>query len=633
MIWTIVRFRGFLLPYRLKLATGTVLTLGSTLFALAQPWPLKVIIDSVLKNQPLQVPGLPFVGGWSRYELLNAAILAYIAILVLGALFDFAGTYLMDSSGERLVSDIREAAFARLQRLSLRFHNSQRTGDLISRLMSDIGRVQDMLVQSFSTLVPNVAMLVGMVAVMLWIDWSFTLIALAVSPFLLLSVYRYTGRIRTASKHARRREGQLAARATEVLGAVPVVQAFARESYEDERFSEQSSRTLAANLEAVRLQAQFSPLVDVLAGLGTAAVLWVGTRRVLSGELSLGTLLVFMTYVGSFYKPMRQLSKLSYISSRGVASAERLSEILEATVDVGDLPGAMPVAGLRGAVRFERVELAYGDDAVLHDVDFAVEPGEMVAIVGPTGAGKSSLVSLIPRFFDPRQGRVLLDERDVRTIQLRSLRSQIAMVLQEPILFEGTIRENIAYGRPGATDDAVLAASRAALVDDFARRLRDGYDTVIGERGSTLSGGERQRISIARALVRDAPILILDEPTSGLDPASEHMLVEALSNLIEGRTTFVIAHRMSTILSAHRVLVLDRGRIVEQGTHSSLVQLPNGLYRSFLELQLHARPTPAMAVAAGAGTPRPGGATGRPDEPSEITAVPTSPAAHERAAR
>jgi ATP-binding cassette, subfamily B, bacterial len=607
VIWTIVRFRRFLRPYRLKLVTGTGLTLASTLFALAQPWPLKIIIDSVLKDQPLHLPGLSFVGDWSPEDLLTAAIAAYIEILVLGALLDFLGTYLMDSSGERLISDVREAVFARLQRLSLRFHTSQRTGDLTSRLMSDIGRVQDMLVQSFSTLVPNVAMLVGMVAVMLWIDWSFTLIALSVSPLLFLSVYRYTGRIKTASRDARKREGQLAARATEVLGAVPVVQAFARESYEDERFSEQSSHTLAANLEAVMLQAQFSPLVDVLAGLGTAAVLWVGTRRVLSGELSLGTLLVFMSYVGSFYKPMRQLSKLSYISSRGVASAERLYEILDADIDVRDLPDAAPMPGLRGDVRFEHVELAYGDTVVLHDVDFHVESGEMVAVVGPTGAGKSSLVSLIPRFFDPRRGRVVVDDRDVRAIQLRSLRSQIAMVLQEPILFEGTIRENIAYGRPGATDAEVLAAAGSALVDDFVQRLPDGYDTVIGERGGTLSGGERQRVSIARALVRDAPILILDEPTSGLDPASEHLLIEALSNLIVGRTTFVIAHRMSTIVSAHRVLVIDRGRIVEQGSHAHLMELPDGLYRLFLELQLQSPPPAGMGARPGdvRGGPRP----------------------------
>ena len=587
MIWTLLRFRPFLRRYRLRLAVGTAFTLGDALLALAQPWPLKIIIDHVLKQQPLDVPGLGFVAGMSRLELLNAAVAAYIGVILLGALFDYLGTYLMDSSGQRLVSDVREALFARLQRLSLSFHSSQRTGDLISRVMSDISRVQDMLVQSFSVLVPNVAMLAGMMGLMFWIDWQFTLVALSISPILFLSIYRYTRGIKGASRAARKREGQLAARASEVLSAVRVVQAFTREGYEDERFSKQSSHTLQANLDAIRLQAQFSPLVDVLAGLGTAAVLWFGVHRVLSGDITLGTLLVFMSYVSSLYKPMRQLSKLSYVSSRGVASAERLAEILEAEMDVADTPGAVAVRRVRGAVRFEGVELAYGDKVVLHGIDFAVWPRETIAVVGPTGAGKSSLVSLVPRFFDVRRGRVLVDDMDVRSIRLASLRAQIAIVLQEPILFEGTLYDNIAYGRPDARPDEVMEAARNALVDDFARRLPDGYDTVIGERGGTLSGGERQRVSIARALVRDAPILILDEPTSGLDPGSEHALMHAIGNLMRGRTTFVIAHRMSTVLSADRVIVLDRGRIVEQGTHESLMQAPGGLYRSYLELQLH----------------------------------------------
>jgi ATP-binding cassette, subfamily B, bacterial len=597
VIWTLLRFRSYLRRYRLPLGVGAAFTLGEALLALLQPWPLKIIIDHVLKNRPLDLPGLAFVAGWSRTQLLDAAIAAYLAIVVLGALFDFLGTYLMDSSGQRLVSDVREALFSRLQRLSLRFHASQRSGDLISRVMSDITRVQDMLVQSFSVLVPNVAMLAGMMTVMFLLDWKFTLVALSISPLLFVSVYRYTTRIKGASRTARKREGQLAARANEVLGAVRVVQAFTREGYEDERFSRQSGRTLDANLDAVRLQAQFSPLVDVLAGLGTGAVLWVGVHRVLSGEITLGTLLVFLSYVGSLYRPMRQLSKLSYISSRGVASAERLDEILRADIDVKDTPGATPAPNLRGRVRFEHVEMAYGEQPVLEDIDFAVEPCETIAVVGPTGAGKSSLVSLLPRFIDVRKGGVLIDGRDVRSIQLRSLRSQIAMVLQEPILFEGTIYENIAYGRPGATRDEVMAAARMALVDDVVRRLPDGYDTVLGERGGTLSGGERQRVSIARALVRDAPILILDEPTSALDPASEHALMQAIRNLMRGRTTFVIAHRMSTITSADRVIVLDRGRIVEQGTHDELMAVAGGLYRAFLELQLH--PLPPNATAAG----------------------------------
>jgi len=587
MIRMLLSFRGFLGGYRKQLLGGGVLTLASSLFALAQPWPLKVIVDSVLRGKPINIPGFSFAESWSATTLLYAAVAAYLAIVLLEAAFDYGGTYLLDSSGVRMVSDIREALFARLQRLSLRFHGSQRTGDLITRVMTDISRVQDMLIQWFSILIPNVVVLVGMMIVMFWIDWAFTLIALAVAPLLSLLAFRYKGRIRGSSKRARSLEGGLAARASEVLGAIRIVQGFTREEFEDERFSRQSSHATAANLETARLQAQFSPLVDVVAGLGTAIVLFVGTKRVLSGELSLGLLLVFLSYLGALYRPMRQLSKLAYTTSRGMASAERVIEILEEEPDVSDHPLARPAGRLRGHVQLEQVEFGYhGASRVLHGIDLEARPGEMVAVIGPTGAGKSTLVSLIPRFFDPQRGRVSIDGTDITRFRLASLRENVAIVPQEPILFEGTIFENIAYGRRGATEDDVVQAAVDALVDDFVRRLPDGYETVVGERGATLSGGERQRVSIARALVRQAPILILDEPTSGLDPASERLLMQALERLVEGRTTFVIAHRMSTIAKADQVVVLDRGRIVERGTHEELMRVDDGVYRSFLELQV-----------------------------------------------
>jgi len=599
MIDTLRRFRGFLVPYRTRLATGAVCTLASSALALAQPWPLKVIVDNVLRGRPADLPWVS-AQSWSKTELLNVAIGAFIAIVLLGALFDYFGTYLMDSSGIRMVADVREALFARLQRHSLGFHASQRTGDLISRVMSDTGRVQDMLIQSFSVLVPNVAMLVGMMTVMLLLDWSFTLIALAVGPPLFFLMVVYKNRIKGASRRARRLEGQLAAHTAEVLGAVRVVQAFTREDFEDERFSRQSTSTLGANLEAVKLQARFSPLVDILAGLGTAVVLFVGTHRVLSGQISLGLLLVFLSYLGSLYKPMRQLSKLTYVNARGVASSERVSEVMDAEPDVQDERGAIAAPRLSGRVRFENVEFAYtAGHPVLHDIDLEVEPGQVVAVVGPSGAGKSTFVSLIPRFFDPQRGRVLVDGYDVRSLRLASLRAQVAIVPQEPLLFDGSIFENIAYGRVDATEAEVLEAARDALVDDFVQDLPDGYDTMLGERGASLSGGERQRISIARAIVRDAPLLILDEPTSNLDPVAERMLVDALDRLLAERTAFVIAHRMSTVARADQVIVFDHGRIVERGPHAELTQLPGGLYRSFLELQLGANGRPPAPEPAG----------------------------------
>jgi subfamily B ATP-binding cassette protein MsbA len=481
MISSLIRFRKFLHRYRGTLALGAIFTLASAMFALAQPWPLKVIIDSVLRGKPIHLPGGGFLVGRSKGAILDAAIAGYLLIIVLGALFDYFGSLLMDSTGERLVTDIRGAVFSRLQRLSLRFHSSQRAGDLVSRVMSDIDRLDDMLVQSFSVLLPNVALLVGMLTVMFLVDVPLTLASLAVSPFLFLSMYRYTTRIKGASRRARKKEGLLAARTGEVIGAIRVVQAFTGEQREDQRFSEESSETLAANLEAVRLQSQFSPLIDILAGLGVGLVLFIGTRQVLSGTLTVGLLLVFLSYVGSFYRPMRQLSKLSIVTSRGVASAERVSEVLEAEIDVKDLAGAKPLAAIKGLVEFSGVHLSYGGQPALRDVSLVAEPGEIIALVGPTGAGKTSLVSLIPRFLDPDKGRVLIDGTDVRSVQLHSLRSSIALVLQEPILFEGTIFDNIAYGKPQATREEVIAAAEAALVGDFANRLPDGYQTRVGE--------------------------------------------------------------------------------------------------------------------------------------------------------
>ena len=586
MLTSVLRFRPFLRRYRLRLAAGCFFMLAGAVSALGQPWPLKVIIDSVIHHHAVRILGLGFLNGAGPQTILDIAIAGYVLIFVVGAIGDYLGTLMLGSAGQRIATDIREALFARLQRLSLRYHATQRGGDLIVRAMSDVGRVQDSLVQGFTVVVPNVAFLVGVALVMVLVDWSFSLLVLVVVPLMFVVSYRYTHRIRRAVRRARSKEGNLAAHAGEVLGAIRVVQGFTREDFEDERFSDESSQTLAANLEAVRLRARFGPLLDIIAGLGTAAVLYVGTLRVISGQLSLGLLVVYLSYLAALFRPIRQLSKTAYVSSLGEVSGERISEVLQAEVDVDDLPGARPFPRLRGQVTFEGVDFAYTDDPVLHDINLTANPGEIVALVGPTGAGKSTLVSLIPRFFDPQRGRVLIDDVDVRAMTLHSLRSQIALVLQEPLLFDGTIFDNIAYGRPEATEAEVLSAAEAALVDDFAQRLPDGYRTSLGERGVALSGGERQRISIARALVRNARILILDEPTSALDPASERKLLQALTNLVAGRTTFVIAHRMSTISGADQVLVLDRGRIVERGSHERLMQIPLGLYRSFLDLQL-----------------------------------------------
>jgi ATP-binding cassette subfamily B protein len=516
--------------------------------------------------------------------LLGAGVVAILVIAGLSALAGYGATILMEGAGQRIGNDIREAAFAHLQRLSLRYHGEHPVGDLTARVTGDVDRVQDMLVQVLAGLVPNLLLVVGMVAVMVAVDPGFALLALAATPIMALLIYRSTISMKLASRRARGFGGEVAAAATEGLGAIEVVQAFSLEDRSRARFRDLNRASLDASLAAIRLEARMDPVVDVSAAVSTAIVFWFGANRVLSGTLTVGLLLVFLAYVGSLYRPIKSLSKLSYVISRGNASAERIRSILGEDPEIADRPDAVPLRRIRGQVRFERVSFAYGREQVLDDVSLAIEPGEVVAVVGRTGAGKSTLASLVPRFHDPDTGAVLVDGIDVRAVTLRSLRAQVALVLQDSVLFRGTIRDNIACGRPDATAQDVETAVRLALVDEFTDRLPDGLLAGVGERGLNLSGGQRQRIAIARAIVRGAPILILDEPTSALDPASEVLVVEALHNLMATRTTLVIAHRLSTIRRADRVVVLDGGRIIESGPPAILVA-EGGAYARMLRLQ------------------------------------------------
>jgi ATP-binding cassette, subfamily B, bacterial len=437
-----------------------------------------------------------------------------------------------------------------------------------------------MLIEMLSVVLPNVILIVGMVTVMFIVDAQFALVALGTMPVLAVTVWTYTRRIKRASKTARRKESELASVANETLSSMRVVQAYTREGRHYDRFHAYTNERLRAGLEAIRLQAKLSPTVDVITACGTAVILWFGVRKVLAGEMSLGLLLVFLAYLSQLYRPIRNLSKVSLVISRGMASAERVYELLSVDARVVDLPDAIPSPRLQGAVSLRSVTFGYEPgQPVLSDVTIEAEPGETIALAGPTGAGKSTIVSLIPRFYDPWEGEVLVDGRDARTYTLASLRSQVALVLQDSILFYGSIFDNIAYGAENPTADQVLAAAETARVDEFVRNLPEGYDTVVSERGTTLSGGQRQRIAIARAIVRDAPIVILDEPTSGLDAVSERYVLAGLKALTEGRTVFVVAHRLSTLRGADRVYVVEHGRIIQTGTHAKLTQRP-GLYRN-----------------------------------------------------
>jgi ABC-type multidrug transport system fused ATPase/permease subunit len=586
MIAAFLRFRRFIRPYGGLLAIGMVLAVVATAVGLAKPWPLKVIVDDVLEAPGGETEWLSFLGrvGESPQTLLVLAVVLLLTIVVTAALADYWSTRLMAAAGQRIGNDIRDSLFAHLQRLSLRYHGMHGAGDLASRVTGDVDRVQDMLVNSLAVLLPNILLILGMAGVMFLVDPAFAALALATSPLLAVAVYRSVTGMKKAARRARQFGGRVAAAATENLTAIQVVQALSLEERTQEQFRVVNRASLDASLEAVRLQARLSPAVDVSAAVATATVFWFGANRVLSGELSLGLLLVFLSYVASLYRPIRHLARLGHVTSKGTASAERIGAILAEDPDVADLPGAEKAPRFRGEIRLEDVWFSYGREPVLRGVNLEVRPGAVVALVGPTGAGKSTLVSLIPRLFDPQQGSVLVDGRDVRSFTVASLRSQIALVLQDSVLFTGTVWDNVAIGKPGASADEVRQAMATALVDELVARLPDGVETVIGERGATLSGGERQRIAIARAFVRAAPILILDEPTSALDAASESLVVEALRNLMRERTTLVIAHRLSTVRRADRTLVLDAGEVVEEGTHERLLA-KHGLYAKLAYLQ------------------------------------------------
>jgi ATP-binding cassette, subfamily B, bacterial len=619
LIRVFVAFRRHLRSYWGVLALGALLEIVTTGLAVAQPWPLKVVVDNVLKAPGHQAAiGLPFLDRFagSPKVLLAAAVIMLLVIVGVSALTDYWSTTLMAGTAERLGNDIRESLFAHLQALSLRYHGQHQVGDLASRVSGDVDRIQDMMVQTLAILLPNVLLISGMVTVMFMVDPVFAALCLGAFPFLAVTVYRSTLRLKQATRRARRLDGVVAAAATETLGAIQVVQAFSLEEPSQSRFRDLNRASLAATLEAIRHQARLSPAVDMAAALSTAAVFWFGANRVLSGTLSLGLLLVFMAYVASLYKPVRNLAKLGYITSRGIVSAERVQGILSQSPDVRDVPYAVAAPTFRGSVRFDDVSFSYREDPVLKGIDLCIEPGETVALVGHTGAGKSTLVSLIPRFYDPQRGAVRIDKQDVRDYTLASLRRQIGLVLQDTVLFRGTLWDNVACGQPGATWDEVERAIELALVDEFASRLPNGVATMLDERGVNLSGGQRQRIAIARAIVRGAPILILDEPTSALDADAESLVVDALRNLMGDRTTVVIAHRLSTIRRADRVVVLKDGEIVEQGSPASLLRA-SGEYARVAALQGQARSESEawidllMYVSGSGGTPD-GGSSSAP---------------------
>ena len=574
-------------PFRLSLSAATIAMLLDSALTVLRPWPLKIVIDRVLSDHHTRVP---LIGPWvnalhaSPMAILYAACAATLLIAIGTGALTYCYTRLLGDVGQRFVFALRRDLFAHMQRLSLRFHDRQRTGDLITRLTSDVQAIRDVVSGGSILFFTNASLLAGMLAMMFWLNWQFALAALSVAPLLFWSVFRYTSRVKAAARTARTSEGLLASVAQETLSSIRIVQGLAQEEQQSERFQTQNMGSLNAYLESVRYQAAVAPLVDVFAAAGLAIVMWFGAMRVLAGELTTGDVVVFFAYVTNLYAPIKALSRLWYSLNRATIGIERIGEVMELAYDVTDRPNATRARGLSGQIEFRDVSFAYEESReVLSRIQLKITAGERLAIVGATGAGKSTLVSLIPRLYDPTSGSVLMDGHDVRTFTVQSLRDQVSMVLQDALLFSGTIRDNIAFGRPEATMDEIVAAARTANADEFIDRLPFSYETPVSERGTTLSGGQKQRIAIARAILRDAPILILDEPTSGLDAASERLVVDALERAAEGRTTITIAHRLTTLRFADRIIVLDGGRILEEGTHLELMRR-RGRYASFFDL-------------------------------------------------
>ena len=582
-----IRITDLLYPHWRTLTFAFIAVIGESLTDLLAPWPLKIVFDYVFGSKPMPdwLAAMVSFIGTDKFSILNFAVLAVIGIAVFGAISSYVEKYLTTSVGQWVMHDLRRVLYSHIQRLSLSYHDQKRTGDLISRCTTDIDAVQSLISQVMLGMLVNILTLAGMMGVMLYLNWAFTVIALLVAPALFFVVYHYTHRIKNASRAMRRQEGEVVSVLEEVLSSIRVVKAFAREDYEQKRFERESRESVEKALEARNFKAKLPPLVEIIVAAGTCLVLWYGARLVVAGSLTSGELLVFLLYLGNMYKPMRELSKMTDTISKADVGWERIREVLENETQVRDLPGAKVAPRFKGRIEFDHVRFAYnGDGPVLDDLSLQIEPGQMVALVGPTGAGKTTLVSLLPRFYEISSGAIRIDGVDIRKYRQKSLREQISFVLQETLLFHATVSQNIAYGKPQASPQEIVRAARLANADEFIDRMHDDYETMIGERGVTLSGGQRQRITIARAIIRDSPILILDEPSAGLDAESEKLVFDALENLMKGKTSIVIAHRLATVRRADVIFVIDRGRVVEQGSHDALLAR-GGLYSRLYELQ------------------------------------------------
>ena len=575
-------------PYRKYVWIILLAMLIEALIGLATPWPLKIIIDNVLQHHPLP-KALSWMDSFFQnqnyIQLAAVAALTFVAITAIGSLAGFIDSYYNEKVAQYVANDLRKKMYHHMQHLSLAYYDSHQTGKLISTITADVSTIQDFASSTLLNILVDCITIIGMVGIMFYLDSDFTLVALAVTPFLLFFVARFKKSMKKATREVRKDQSNMFVVLQKGLESIRSVNAFGRQDFEEDRLEKISIETVNAALKARRVKSILSPVVAITVSACTAFVLWRGAGLVITGVMTIGTLTVFLSYMSKFFSPVKDLAKMTSSIAQVAVALERIQAILETNAITKEIPNAIKPGKLNGKIVFEEVSFAYNSETpIIKNFNLEILPGQRIGICGPTGSGKSTVVSLIARFYDPTAGKILMGGTDISKFTLEGLREQIAFVLQDTVLFYGSIRENIAYGRPNATEAEIIEAARLANIYDFIEKLPHGLDTLVGEHGVTLSGGERQRIGIARALVRNSPILILDEPTSSLDAESEKMVMEALEKLMKGRTVITIAHRLNTIRNVDKIIVLTQGVIAEEGTHDELIR-KGKIYEQLYHLQ------------------------------------------------
>ncbi len=571
-------------PYFWPTLSGVLLTFAAIGFNLLKPWPFKFIVDGVLDSSKGTADARAFVHLWfgdnNPFGAVLGLSLVMVAITLLAGLVNMISSYLFIRVGLRALLQLRTDLYSTLQSLPLKFHDARRSADSSFRVAYDSQSIQTIYNKGFATILSAVVMLLSALVVMFRMNWQLTLASLVILPFMVLAIRHYAERVRRQSTTIQERESDLLTLAQEGLSQIRMVHAFGQEAYEVGQFSRRAAQSLEANMRLNMTSVASGLVVGTLTALGTAIMYYVGSVQVLQtqGAFTLGDLLVFASYLVMLYQPLEQLTYTAWALEGAAAGAARCFEVLDRDNDVPDAPDAKVLDVVQGRIEFRGVSFGYTDERqIIKDIAFTIEPGQTVAFVGGTGTGKSTLLSLVPRFYDPGTGSVYLDGNDLRSLTKKSLRSHIGMVLQDTLLFSTTIKENIAYGRPGASDQQIIEAAKRAQAYDFIMQMPQGFESPVGERGGHLSVGQRQRIGIARAFLKDSPILLLDEPTSALDPTTEHAIMGTISELMHGRTTLIVTHRLATVHAIGRIIVIKEGRIVEDGTGPDLVE-QNGIY-------------------------------------------------------